>query len=157
MRQYIVRCPASETPSQEHLISCFLEGLRNQQLYMHLFAKNHADFDECCFDAQKFDDNCDLFHDKPNQDSIESGESSKNMETHALVDLILQKLRQELNLIQPSHMYDPRVPHQGQTKWCEFCRTWTNHEMFECQNRERYLRERAFQALHSSIKWCSNA
>ena len=121
LRQYIVRCPASETPSQERLISCFLEGLRNRQLYMHLFAKNHADFDECCFDAQKFDDNCDLLHHKPNQDLTESGESSKNMKTHALVDLILQKLRQELNLIQPSHMYDTRVRHQGQTKWCEFC------------------------------------
>ena len=79
---------------------------------MHLFAKNHADFDECCFDAQKFDDNCDLLHHKPNQDLKESGESSKNMETHALVDFILQKVRQELNLIQPSPTYDPRVRHQ---------------------------------------------
>lgn len=62
-------------------------------MYMHLFAKNQADFDECCFDAQKFDDNCNLFCDKPSQDSIESKESGKNMETNALVDLILQKLR----------------------------------------------------------------
>ena len=103
LRQYIVRCPASETPSQERLISCFLEGLRNQQLYLHLFAKNHADFDECCFDAQKFDENCNLLHGKLDQDSIELGEPSKNRETQALVDLILQKLRQELKLIQPSH------------------------------------------------------
>ena len=54
LRQYIVRCLASETPIQERLISCFIEGLRNRQLYMLLFAKNHADFDRCCFDAQKF-------------------------------------------------------------------------------------------------------
>ena len=76
---------------------------------MHLFPRNHADFDECCFYAQKFDDNCNLLHHTPNQDLKESGESSKNMEMHALVDLILQKLRQELNFIQPSKAYDPRV------------------------------------------------
>ena len=51
------------------------------------------------------------------------------MESHALVDLIVQKLRQELKLIQPSQAYDLRVPHQGQTKWCEFCIIWTNHNM----------------------------
>ena len=102
-------------------------------------------FDECCFDAQNFDENCDLLYHKPNK---ESGESSKNMETHALIDLILQKLRQELNLIQPSHAYNPSVPHQNGEKWCNFCVKWTNHEWHECQNRARYLRERAFQALH---------
>ena len=99
LRQYIVRCLASETPSQECLISCFIEVLTNRQLYMYLFAKNHVDFDECCFDAQNFDDNCDLLHSKLDQDLIESGESSKNMEMHALVDLVLQKLRQVLKLI----------------------------------------------------------
>ena len=56
--QYIVRCPDSETPSQERLILCFLEGLKDKQLYMHLFAKYHRDFDECCYD--EFDDNCDF-------------------------------------------------------------------------------------------------
>ena len=54
--QYIVRCPGSKTPSQERLILCFLEGLRDKKLYTHLFAKGHKDFDECCYDAQKFDD-----------------------------------------------------------------------------------------------------
>ena len=57
--QYIVCYPNSKTPSQERLSFCFLEGLRYKQLYMHLFAKNHRDFHECCYDAQKFDDNRD--------------------------------------------------------------------------------------------------
>ena len=29
LRQYIAGCPEKETPSQEHLISCFLEGLKD--------------------------------------------------------------------------------------------------------------------------------
>ena len=45
--QYIVHFPESKMPSQEQLILYFLEGLRDKQLYTHLFAKNHRDFDEC--------------------------------------------------------------------------------------------------------------
>ena len=118
---------------------------------MHLFAKNHVDFHECCFDAQNFDENCELLHSKPKQDSIESGESSKNMDFHALVDLILQKLRQELKLTQPSHTFDMRLPNQVQMKWCEFCRICTNHEMLECHHRIRFLREGNYQLAQQSI------
>ena len=53
LRHYIVQCPESKMPSQEKLILCFLEGLRDKQLYTHLFTKGHRDFDECYDDAQK--------------------------------------------------------------------------------------------------------
>ena len=52
LKTYIARCPEKEIPSQERLISCFLEGLRSKTLYTQLFAKGHIDFDECCYDAQ---------------------------------------------------------------------------------------------------------
>ena len=47
-------------PNQERLTYYFLEVLRDSQLYMHFFGKNHVDYDECYYDAQKFDDNCDF-------------------------------------------------------------------------------------------------
>ena len=60
LRQYIVRCPTKETRSEERLINCFLKGLGDRQLYKHLFTKDHYDFEECFFDAQRFEENCDL-------------------------------------------------------------------------------------------------
>ena len=51
LKTYIARCPEKEMPSQERLISCFLEGLKSETLYTQLFAKGHTDFDECCYDA----------------------------------------------------------------------------------------------------------
>lgn len=87
--QYIVRCPASKMPCQECLISYFLEGLKYRQLYMHLFAKNHADFDDCCFDVQKFDSNCDMLYSSSSKNLSVGGESRKNIDFHALTDLIV--------------------------------------------------------------------
>ena len=57
MKQYIARCPESELPKQERLVSCFLEGLLDEDLYMLLFAQDHKDFEFCCFEAQRLDDN----------------------------------------------------------------------------------------------------
>ena len=57
MKQYIGRCSESELPKQERLVSCFLEGLKDENLYMLLFMKDHKDFEFCCFEAQRLDDN----------------------------------------------------------------------------------------------------
>ena len=95
LRQYIVHCPGSKTPSQEQLILCFLEGLRDKQLYTHLFAKGHWDFDECYNDAHKFDDNGDFMVVNVNQGSSESRDTSKNADPQTIADLVLRKLRQE--------------------------------------------------------------
>ena len=61
---------------------------------MHLFAKNHADFEECCFDAQKFVDNCDFFkhNGDPNQAFERVWEAqTKDLDTNALADLIMHQ------------------------------------------------------------------
>ena len=57
MKQYIARYPESELPKQERLVSYFLEGLRDADLYMLLFSQDHKDFEICCFKAQRLDDN----------------------------------------------------------------------------------------------------
>ena len=108
LRQYIARCHDKETPSQECLISCFLEGLRDRQLYMHLFAKNHMDFDDCCFDAQKFDDNCDHLYNKASSTSSIFGEAIKNVDSNALADMIVKKLRPESRTNPPYRQYPLR-------------------------------------------------
>ena len=54
--------------------------------------KNHTDFDDCCFDAQKFDDNCDHLHNKASSSSSIFGESAKNIDSNALVDMIVRRL-----------------------------------------------------------------
>ena len=56
---------------------------------MHLFAKNHAEFDDCCFEAQKFDDNYGMLHSNSSQNSSKAEEKSKNIDFNALVDLIV--------------------------------------------------------------------
>ena len=82
----------SKTPSQERLISCFLEGLRDKQLYTHLFAKEHTDFDECCFDAQRFDDNCEFLAHRLSHDASESSDTVRNANPQMIADLIVRKL-----------------------------------------------------------------
>ena len=158
LRQYIVRCPESETPSQEHLISCFLEGLRDRQLYMHLFAKGHRDFDECCYDAQKFDDNCDFMTVNANQGSSKSGETNRNADPQAIADIVLRKLRQDsrTNQAYKSHQQaqlrayncgtcggdhpTERCRVTNPLKWCDYCRKMTNHESSECYYRPGFNR-----------------
>ena len=124
MRQYIVRCPKNEMPSQERLVSSFIEGPQDRQLYMYLFVRNHTDFVECCFDAQKFVDNCDLFNHKYDPSASASQSSNQNLDMNALADLIIKMLRR-----------DPRLPinlgstTQNGENWCDFCVKWTNHEL----------------------------
>ena len=62
LKQYIARCLENELPSEEKQILCLLEGLWNSELYMHLFVQNHTDFETCCFEAQRLDDNCTRLH-----------------------------------------------------------------------------------------------
>lgn len=98
MRQYTVRCPKNEMLGQERLVSSFIEGLQDRQLYMHLFARNHTDFEECCFDAQKFVDNCDVFDHKYDPSASTSQSSNQNLDMNALADLIIKMLRQDPRL-----------------------------------------------------------
>ena len=69
--------------------------------------------------------------------------SNQNLDINALADLIINMLRQDSRLTTNLG----RTTQDGE-KWCDFCVKWTNHEWQECQNRARYLRERAFQAFY---------
>ena len=68
-----------------------LEGLRDKQFYMHFFGKNHVDFDERCYDAQKLDDNCDFGQLKKTTSSYASSEQGNNLDPNAIANDIIRK------------------------------------------------------------------
>ena len=61
MKKYILRCPKIEIPSQEQLVSLFLEGLLNQKLHAALYPKKHKTLNACIKEAIELDDNVDEF------------------------------------------------------------------------------------------------
>lgn len=79
---------------------------------MHLFAKIHTDSDECCFDTQKFDDNCEFMLSNPIQGSSELGDTSRNVDARTIADLILRELREDTRNNQAF---------TNLLKWCEYC------------------------------------
>ena len=58
LRQYLARCPIEEMPSQDRLVSIFLEGLSSKELYTVLYMKHHKNLNQCIHDAIDYDDNC---------------------------------------------------------------------------------------------------
>ena len=78
--QYITRCLEDEKPSQAHLISIFLEGLRNKTLHAHLYVKGHMRLNDRCHDAMDYDDNFDISGIEKESQSLD-GQSSKTSES----------------------------------------------------------------------------
>ena len=147
IKQYIAQCPVSELPKQECLVSCFLEGLRDADLYMMLFAQDHKDFEICCFEAQRIDDNQRGRSSIEEQKLDDSSNVCKNDEvvSHSIADRIVCLLKQD-NRVSPQYRpYQPMPPlrdtPQGALKWCEPCRRWGNHSTNECYSRQHYMRE----------------
>ena len=54
-----MRCPVMEIPSQERLVSLFLEGLWSKEFHSVVYMKHLIDLDQCIHEAIKYDDNCD--------------------------------------------------------------------------------------------------
>lgn len=130
MKQYIARCPESKLPKQEHLVSCFLEGLIDEDLYMLLFVQDHKDFELCCFEAQCLDDNRKGKGkspiDKQRLDSSSQARRNKEVVSHTIVaERVARLLRQENRGNHQYLSYQPTQPlrenPQGALKWCEPC------------------------------------
>ena len=58
LKALILQCPPREMPEKDHLISCFLESLRDKNLHMQLFGQKHMKLNECFDDALLYEDNC---------------------------------------------------------------------------------------------------
>ena len=58
MQKYLAICPEKEKPSQERLVSIFLEGLNDKELYAAMYMKHHTILSQCINEAIEYDDNC---------------------------------------------------------------------------------------------------
>lgn len=82
---------------------------------MHLFAMNHKDFDECLYDAQKLDDNCDLPQVWTREtSSIASEEAGNPVNANTIADAIIRKMKHESRNMGPYRPYPLR-------QQCETC------------------------------------
>ena len=111
LKQYKNQCLDHEKPSQNKIVSIFLEGLKNTTLHDHLYAKKHESFNACCLDAMDYEDN---FHRKGSSIDINSQDgksqdksmgvsssSAKDLNQDQLVDLVLKQLGQTYRPYRP--------------------------------------------------------
>ena len=103
MKHYIAQCPESELPKQERLVSCLLEGFRDADLYMLLFAQDHKDFEICCFEAQQLDDNRrgSSSIEEPKSDDSSNARKNEEVMSNTITDRIVRLLKQLIGLIIP--------------------------------------------------------
>ena len=147
MKQYIAQCPESKLPKQEHLVSCFLEGLRDADLYLFLFSQDHKDFEVYCFKSQHLDDSRRGHSSIEEHKSDDSSNARKNEElvSNRIVDRIVRLLKQDNPLGKQYRPYQPTPPlrdtPEEALKWREPCRRWGNHSTNECYIRQCYMRE----------------
>ena len=140
LKSLISRCPPREMPAEERLISCFLESLRDRNLHMMLFGKKHVRMDECFDDALLYEDNCNLGGgDTKDLGSDSSSHTSRHINSEAIADLVLKKMRQEQRYPQNRGGY-PRAYS------CGICSG--NHPTGSCQ--------REGNALQSGLIWCND-
>ena len=144
-------------PSQERLMSYLLEGLRDRQLFMLLFGKNHTNFEECCYDAQMLEDNCNFLQSKASSSSTNIIDMGKMLDIDSIAEAILQKMKQETrsNESYPLRQYfcefcednhpTNRCPSAYPLKWCDICWEMTNHESRECYHCPRLVHARKLE------------
>ena len=158
LKQYIVRCPDDEKPSQARLISIFLEGLKSRTLYKHLYACRHSTFNECCYDAMEFDDNFVIPSQEIDQGRRQASQSdaisSQDPDPDQIVDAVLKRLGQ--NFQAPNHQwgYQQTAPQNAVLRpllgasqpsmryWCQLCRWNFTHVTKDCVHIDRLAQER---------------
>ena len=117
LKALILRCPPREMPKEDCLISCFLESLRDRNLYMQLFDQNHVKLRKCFDDALLYKDNCTWGGTNVQEDTTEgSSHTSKHLNSEAIFDIVLQRMRQEGK---GNHM--PRGGGYPQAYMCGIC------------------------------------
>ena len=107
---------------------------------------DHANFDECCYNAQRFANNCDL--QQPRESSptkIETMVESRDLD--AIGEAIFQKMKQETRPTELSNPYLVRhysckicgenhlankCPLAHLLKWCGICAQMTDHDTRDC-------------------------
>ena len=63
LKKYILRCPKAKIPSQDRLVSIFIESLINRKLHVALYLMKHKTLAASIKDEIKLDENCDEYKD----------------------------------------------------------------------------------------------
>ena len=90
----MARCPKEEMPSQERLVSIFLEGLKNKDLHATLYMKHHKNLNQCINDAIDYDDNCGEDERKYNKSSrVSSSVSSIASQVEEITKGVMEQMQ----------------------------------------------------------------
>ena len=73
-----------------------------------MFGKDHVDFDKCCYDSQKLDNNCNFGQLKKTTSSYASSKQGNNVDPNAIGDAIMRKMRLEIRNHVPNRSYPLR-------------------------------------------------
>ena len=95
LRQCLARCLKEEMPSQERLISIFLEGLTNRDLHVFLYMKHHKNLNQCIHDAIDYDGNCGQ-EDKKEKKGAKASSSASSIasQIEELTKGVMEKMQQ---------------------------------------------------------------
>ena len=165
----MARCPEEELPSQERLVSIFLEGLTNRELHAALYMQRHKNLNQCIHDALDYDDNCDrgkTENDTSSKASVSSTSAASQVDE--IIKGVTEKMKQ---MYGPPRAYEQRMvdrpyvcgncggkhstsqclpraqgvaqPEAQTAQWCDFHQRWGNHATENCYDRIRHLRGQA--------------
>ena len=84
LKKYILRCPETEVPTQERLVSIFLESLLNKKLHAALYRSKHKTLAACIKEAIELVDNCDEYREGMTTSTGET-DSSKGTPSNIIV------------------------------------------------------------------------
>lgn len=115
LKMYLLQCPKGERPNQTQLVLIFLERLKDNSLYEHLYACKHTTFNECCMDTMDFNDNFDISNHIQDQERRQLSQSSSTLQRDQSHDQIMESIIKRLRqMYQPSHRYKwdiNKLPH----------------------------------------------
>ena len=148
LRKYLTRCPVEEIPSQEILVSIFLEGLSYKELHTALYMKHHTNVNQCIHDAIDYDDNCgEELKGKDTISKTSASTSSVASQVKEITKGVMEKIQHLYGM--PKLMDPQRMDRLGPivarldghlALWCDFDKKWGKHIAEECYNCIRFMR-----------------
>ena len=135
-------------PSQERLVSIFLEGLTRKDLHTVLYMKHHKNLNQCIHDAIDYDYNCgEELKGKDKSSKTSASTSSFASQVEEITKGVMEKIKHLYGmpkLMDPQRMDRPRHvvarPDKRSALWCDFNKKWGNHTAEECYNCIRFMR-----------------
>ena len=115
-------------PSQERLVSIFLEGLSSKELHAALYIKHHKNLNQCIHNAVDYDDNCgDELKAKETSSKTSASTSSIASQVEEITKGVMEKIQCLYGmpkLMDPQRMDGPRPavarPDGRPALWCHF-------------------------------------